>query len=86
MNFLLNRIYKYINNNYSMNFIKHIFSGSLLWFTLVFNPMFLFFFYQAIFVPDAFYEGMLGYGVIIAIGIYSTYWAYCIKTFKEQNT
>lgn len=68
-----------------MKFLKYIFSGSLLLFTLVFNFIFMFFFYEVFFNPDSFYEGMMGPGIFLAVGIYSMYWAYCIKTFREQG-
>jgi hypothetical protein len=66
-----------------MKFIKHIFTGSLILFTLVFNFIFPYMFWFLIFRPEYVYEGMTGPAAIIGIGIYSMYWAYCIKTFRE---
>ena len=67
-----------------MNFIKHIFSGHQLVLTLVFNPLILFYFYELIFVPESFYEGMAFPGTVVAVGVYSMYWAYCIKAYRDN--
>jgi hypothetical protein len=70
---------------YGMKFIRHIFSGSTLLLTLVFNFIFGFFFYEVFFDPNSFYEGMMGPGIAVAVAIYSMYWAYCIKTYKDSQ-
>lgn len=68
-----------------MKFIKHIFTGTLLLLTIVSNFIFLFFFYDLIFRPEDFYEGMAVPGAAVAVSIYAMYWAYCIKTYKETQ-
>jgi len=67
-----------------MKFIKHILTGRFILWTLVFNAMFVTYFYFLIYRPDTFYgiESEI-IGTIMVLGIYAMYWWYCIKTFKE---
>ena len=68
-----------------MKFIKHIFSGWFIIFTIVFNIGVIVYFYQLFFNPESLYEGMSVIGTIMVLGIYSAYWLYCIKTFKNKS-
>ena len=66
-----------------MKFIKHIFSGILLVFTLVFNAGFFTFAYQLAY-GDLLQEENIPLGIIIALFLYGMYWAYCVETFKTK--
>lgn len=67
-----------------MRFIKHIFTGWLILFTLIFNIGIVFYFYQLFFHPESFYQGMEVTGTLISLALYIAYWIYCYKTFKNK--
>lgn len=68
-----------------MKFLRYIFTGWLLFFTLIFNGGTIFYFYQLFFNPQSFYQGMVIMGTIAVLGIETIYWVYCIKNFKNKN-
>ena len=67
-----------------MKFIKHIFTGWLIVYTLLFNAGLVYYFYELFFNPESFYEGVAVIGTIAVLGIYTIYMLYCIKTFKGK--
>ena len=67
-----------------MKFIKHIFTGWLIFFTLFINGGTTYYFYQLFFNAQSFYQGMVVIGTIAVLGINITYWLYCIKEFNNK--